>query len=321
MFRKALFYLRLIASILPFLAAEIRRASSSLTVNIQAKLFGATPASARHKNIVIIGASFSGHHAARIIASSLPANTDYQVVVVEPNSHFQFTWVLPRYCVAKGHEHKAFIPYGKYATGPEGAIRWIQNRVISMEEKVVILQNGEEIPYEFLLLATGASVAAGLPSRVNETENADGINLLQSMQQRIEYAKTLVVIGGGAAGVEVATDAKSLYSDKRVILIHSRKAVMHRFGSGLQNAAMDALKQLGVELILEDRVVEETEGMIRLKSGRSIDCDYVVSAVLLFNQLFLMKVLVGQLCWTISKLEYPSISVTGVLVFNRTYQS
>lgn len=276
MFRKALFYVKILAAFLPFIAAEIRRAFLAIRFKIQGKVSGVSAPGDRTRNIVILGASFSGHHAARVLVSCLPPRSNYRVVVIEPNSHFQFTWVLPRFCVAKGHEHKAFIPYGGYVTGPEGALTWIKGRAETISKETVTVDNDEEIPYDFVLIATGASVSS-LPSRVNRTEKADGMKLLQGMQHRIEIAKTVVVVGGGAAGVEVATDAKSLYPDKSITLVHPRKAVMHRFGVGLQDRAKEGLNKVGVQLILEDRVIEEAEGTVKLKSGKTISCDYVVS--------------------------------------------
>ncbi|KAJ3499262.1 hypothetical protein NLG97_g465 [Lecanicillium saksenae] len=99
------------------------------------------------------------------------------------------------------------------------------------------------------------------------------------MQQRIAKADTVVVVGGGAAGVEVATDAKSFYPDKHIILVHSRAAVMHRFGKDLQTAALEGLKRLDVEVILEDRVIEEDDanGTVTLKSGRKIECNFFIN--------------------------------------------
>lgn len=282
MFRKALFYVKILAALLPFIAAEIRRAFLATCFKIQGKISGTSASSDRTRNIVILGASFSGHHAARLLVSCLPPRSSYRVVVIEPNSHFQFTWVLPRYCVAKGHEHKAFIPYGGYATGPEGALTWIKGRAERISQEAITIDNGEEIPYDFVLIATGASVSS-LPSRVNRTEKADGMKLLQDMQDRIEVARTVVVVGGGAAGVEVATDAKSLYPDKSIVLVHPRKSVMHRFGTGLQDKAKEGLEKVGVELILQDRVIEEAEGRIKLKSGKTIYADYVVSTIKALN--------------------------------------
>lgn len=282
MLAKLLLYFKLAGVVLQVIGGEVRRAWRFRSVRKLAAKSGSTPSAERTKNIVVIGASFSGHYAARILARSLPPKSNYRVVVVEPNSHFQFTWVLPRYCVAKNHEHKAFIPYGKYAAGSDGALRWIKDRVVRIAEGSVELQDSDEVvPFEYLVIATGAAVKSGLPSRVNNTEKKQGMELLREMQNRIEAANTVVVVGGGAAGVEVATDAKSLYPKKHIILVHSRAAVMHRFGKRLQEAALEGLQRLEVEVILEDRVTEEDDaaGMVTLRSGRKIQCDYFVRTI------------------------------------------
>lgn len=280
MLSKALLYVKLVLIFARLIGGEARRQLRFRRVRNQAKKNGSTPSAERTHNIVVIGASFAGHYAARILARSLPPDSKYRVVVVEPNSHFQFTWVLPRFCVIPGgHEHKAFVPYGKYADAADGALHWIKDRAARITESEVVLQDGaESIPYDHLVIATGAAVQSGLPSRVNNTEKAEGVRLLQVMQQRIAQADTVVVVGGGAAGVEVATDAKSLYPEKRIILVHSRAAPMHRFGKDLQIAAMGGLKRLDVEVILEDRVIEEDDanGSVTLKSGRKINCNYFV---------------------------------------------
>ncbi|KAH6984599.1 hypothetical protein BKA56DRAFT_717137 [Ilyonectria sp. MPI-CAGE-AT-0026] len=242
---------------------------------------GVKAAETRDLNIVIVGANFAGYQAARVLALNLPPNSRYRVVVVEPNSHFQFTWVLPRYCVAKGHERKAFIPYGPNLAGaPEGAVHWVKDRVTSLTKSHVKLQDsGEDIPYEYLIIATGSAVEEGLPSRTNATEKLESMKRLQAMQKSIEGANKIVVVGGGAAGVEVATDAKSMYPDKTIVLVHSRKACMHRFGEGLQKAAREGFEKLGVEVILDERVVGEDKeaGTVTLRSGRVIECDLFIN--------------------------------------------
>lgn len=280
MLEKAKLYTKIVGYTLFVLWAELRLAIRGAIVRRQAIWFGSSGVEERTRNIVIVGASFAGYRVARILARNLPPRSPYRVVVIEPNSHFQFTWVLPRFCVVKGHEHKAFIPYGGYMAGaPEGSFHWVKDRATDIDETTVKLQdNGETIPYEFLVVATGSGVKDGLPSRVNATDKLEGMKLLQGMQNGIESANTVVVVGGGAAGVEVATDAKALHPEKHIILVHSRAAVMHRFGKGLQTAAHEGLERLGVELVLEDRVVDEdaASGVVTLKSGRKITCDFFV---------------------------------------------
>ncbi|OTA98835.1 hypothetical protein M426DRAFT_17053 [Hypoxylon sp. CI-4A] len=237
------------------------------------------------RNIVIIGASMAGYTAARTIAQYLLPDSEFRVVVVEPRDHFHFTWVLPRFCVVGDHEHKAFIPYGGYL--PKGALEadggkvaWVKDRVARLERDSVVLEaSGQEIPYEFLIVATGAGATDTLPSRVPANEKTEGVKLLKEMQKRIRESQDLVVVGGGAAGVELATDAKSQYREKRVVLVHSRDALMHRFGPRLQAAALDGVEALGIELIMGDRVVSEDKekGIAVLKSGKEITCDYLVN--------------------------------------------
>ncbi|KAK8131558.1 FAD/NAD(P)-binding domain-containing protein [Apiospora sp. TS-2023a] len=233
------------------------------------------------RNIVIIGASYAGYHAAQVIASGLPPKSPYRVVIIEPHSHFHFTWVLPRFCVMEQQEHKAFIPYGPYLKGaPEGRVRWVHERVAQVGRDSVRLETSQEqIPYAFLVIATGSGAADGLPSRVAADTKADGMALLQDMQCNIKQAQHLVVVGGGAAGVELAADAKQRYPEKHVTLVHSRKAVMHRFGPELQAAALQGLEDLGVEVVLQERTTSSSivEGQVTLQSGRRIECDFLVN--------------------------------------------
>ena len=174
-------------------------------------------------------------------------------------------------------------------------MEWVRGKVASVGEKSVMLQNnssssesGRAIAYSVLILATGSGVDEGLPSRTNSTEKNVGEQRLREMQKRVEAAEKIVVVGGGAAGVEVATDAKSLYPDKKVILVHSRSALMHRFGKGLQKAALEGMESLGGEVILGERVVDENAeaGMVTLQSGRVIECDLFVSSSCNISSLF-----------------------------------
>ncbi|KAL2008372.1 hypothetical protein VTN00DRAFT_8354 [Thermoascus crustaceus] len=253
-------------------------------------------------NIVIIGASFAGYHAARCLANSVPSG--HRVVVVERNSHFQFTWVFPRFCVIRGggHERKAFVPYGPYLGGglERGSCVWVRGSVEKIEEEkndnqddddgkdeekggCLVLRSGEKIKYEYLVVATGS--AAELPSRVGKEDKADGIRLFRDMQDRIEAAKDVVVLGGGPAGVELAADAKALYPGKNVTLLHSRTRLMNgSFGPKMHEVAVKELEKLGVDLVLGERAQlpaadTETLSEVVLDSGKRIPCDCLIKCI------------------------------------------
>ncbi|KAI0543648.1 FAD/NAD(P)-binding domain-containing protein [Xylaria curta] len=282
MFKKAWLVTRAMGNIATFIGSLISRSVWLRTRQIRHQL-SSSPSPSKHagneqRNIVVVGASMAGYYAAKSIAESILPGSPYHVVVVEPHDHFHFTWVLPRFSVVEGHEHKAFIPYGPQLRHiPDGVLTWIRGRAVRITKDNVYLSSGEEIPYEFLVVATGVGATDVLPSRVDADDKEEGISKLKDIQGKIKKANNLVVVGGGAAGVELATDAKSHYPDKTVTLVHSRDNVMNRFGPRLQKAAMDGLKNLGIEVITNDRLTREDKerGIVILKSGKEVKCDFL----------------------------------------------
>lgn len=293
MFKASWLMARAVGNIVTFIGSLIARSVSLRMRRTRHQLFSSfSPKNIERKqcNVVVLGASMAGYHAAKTIAESILPNSPYHVVVVEPHDHFHFTWVLPRFSVVEGHEDKAFIPYGPHLRQvPDGVLRWIQGRALRITKNSVLLSSGEEIPHAFLVVATGAGATDALPSRVDADDKAEGVAKLRDIQNRIKVARNLVVVGGGAAGVELATDAKSCYPEKTVALVHSRDNVMHRFGPRLQNAAMDGLRDLGVDVITGDRLVGEDKkrGVVMLRSGKEIKCDFLVSPIY-FSPLFVV---------------------------------
>jgi NADH dehydrogenase FAD-containing subunit len=260
-----------------------RHILTSLKLAVANRLHRLTYRAVEHpRNVVVIGASFAGYHAAKCLANSLP--TGYRVVVIEKNTHFQLTWVLPRFSVVTGHEHKAFIPYGSYLEHiPEGSVQWIRDtvqRIVPGEDGKtgkVELGSGEEVEYEYLVLATGASGV--LPSRVPAETKQEGIELLVAEQDKLRAATDVVVVGGGAAGIELVADAKARYPEKNVTLVHSRETLLGRFGPQLGAKALEELERLGVVMRLGERVIASEDvgdGTVRLSSGETLPCDYLV---------------------------------------------
>ncbi|KAI8627489.1 FAD/NAD(P)-binding domain-containing protein [Xylariaceae sp. FL1651] len=279
MFRKVLLIARAFGSIASHISYLISRSVKLHARRIRYQLSFSRSIQPKQHNIVVIGASMAGYAASKAIAESLLPDSPYRVVVIEPHDHFHFTWVLPRFCVVGGHEHKAFIPYGPHLRNiGNDVLRWIQDRAVCITRDNVRLSSGEEVPYEFLVVATGAGATDALPSRVDADEKTIGVERLREIQRKVKEANNLVVVGGGAAGVELATDAKGQYPEKTVVLVHSRDHVMHRFGLELQTAAMNGLKELGIKVITGDRVMVEDKGrgVVTLKSGREIACDFLV---------------------------------------------
>ncbi|OAP54738.1 hypothetical protein AYL99_11186 [Fonsecaea erecta] len=278
MFARLFLYLKLLGFTL---SISLKRLGIYLSTKIHRLRYRPVP---DPRNVVIIGGSFAGYFLAKRLAESLP--TGYRVVLIERHSHFHFTWNFPRASVLSGQEANAIVPYPAHGprSAPDGAYVFKQGTVTAIESGKVVLQDGSEIAYEYLAIATGSR--SRYPEKLDGDGNGTGnvkancVRFFQEEQHRIAAGQDIVVVGGGAAGVEVAADIRSKYPQKSVTLVHSRENLLNNFDRELHNIARKALEELGVTLYLGERVVGGLEGddskQVTLRSGKVIQCDTVI---------------------------------------------
>lgn len=206
------------------------------------------------KNVVIIGGSFAGISLARRLCHSLPSG--YKVILVEKNTHFHYPFVFPRYSVVKGHEPKAFIPYDEILCSgrngvPDGIFERRCGVVSEVARNSVKLASGEVIDFDFLAIATGTS--SPRPSKLVSQDKHGACDELRSLQDQVGNAESIAIVGGGAVGVELATDIKGWYPEKDVTLVHSRNRLLHSYGPRLHDRAMKEMEELGIKVRLGQR--------------------------------------------------------------------
>ncbi|EMD66902.1 hypothetical protein COCSADRAFT_135351 [Bipolaris sorokiniana ND90Pr] len=226
------------------------------------------------RNVVVVGGSFTGYFTAKHLTETLP--TGYRVVLIEKNSHFNYVFAFPRFSVMKGYEKLAFIPYrGLEKRAPKGIFEFVQGKVDKVNEHVIRLVGGKELEYEYLVVATGTSSA--LPSKVAATESLDAQRELRSLQSTIEKAARIAVVGGGAVGVELASDIKDFHPEKSVVLIQSRDRLLPSFGERLHQYVTKRLGEMGVEVWLNERPqIVEGSHTLKLKKGEEETFDLVI---------------------------------------------
>ncbi|CAK7216290.1 hypothetical protein SBRCBS47491_002774 [Sporothrix bragantina] len=222
------------------------------------------------KNLVVVGGSYVGVNVAQQLAAALSGR--FRVVLIEKNSHFNHLFAFPRFAAtAKVDTKKAFIPYnpGTFANTPggPGANTVVQARATGLTRTAVELDrqvslsssdgSGQttlvnSIPYEYLVLVTGTQLVP--PSANPGTEKKEGVEYLQQHAAQVEKANKIAIIGGGAVGVQMATDIKEIYPNKSVTLVHSRPTVMNRFHTDLDAIVKARFAEMGIETKLSSRV-------------------------------------------------------------------
>ncbi|KAJ7498764.1 FAD/NAD-P-binding domain-containing protein [Mycena latifolia] len=233
-------------------------------------------------NIVVVGGSYVGMKFVDTVAPEV-RNT-HNTVLVEANSHFEHIFAFPRLSVIPDVAHKAFVPFtNAFHATPPGSTSVVHGIASEILPDKVVLQSGETIPYEYLVMATGTGF---IPMR--SRTKAEGAAFGKAVQERIKESANVVVIGGGASGVQLATDAKQFYPSKTITLIHSRDQLMNRFHPELHSEIMKKLDAAGINVILGQRVKMPSEGYypvtgpsynVELADGRLIPADVAVSCI------------------------------------------
>jgi NADH:ubiquinone reductase (H+-translocating) len=225
--------------------------------------------------VVIIGAGFGGLSAAKSLAKA-----PLDVVLIDRYNYHMFQPLL--YQVATAALSPADIAWPirtMFCREPNVSVMLANVSAIDAERNEVIA-DGHQIPFDYLIVATGARQAYFGHS--DWAQNAPGLKTIDDamyFRRRIllafERAETepdpderrrllnFVVVGGGATGVEltgaIAELAKrALASDfraidprsARIVLVEAGPRVLRQLDESLSSYAQRALEQLGAEVRL-----------------------------------------------------------------------
>ncbi|KAJ1761347.1 hypothetical protein IW139_003766 [Coemansia sp. RSA 353] len=208
----------------------------------------------REISVVVIGGSYAGAAAAKQLAVlSKKGYSGLKVTLVDQSTHYFHAIGFPKALVDAEYAESAFLPFADFF--PNGTKHEFVNQKLSrvLDEHHVELDNGQELYYDYLVLATGGQ-APGPINVVGRTKD-EGVAEIRQLREGLDNADSVLVVGGGAVGVEVAGFVAEKYPGKRVTLVHSRARLLpEHFRPGLSNGAIDKLGRLGVKVVLNDKV-------------------------------------------------------------------
>lgn len=149
-------------------------------------------------------------------------------------------------------------------------------------------QGSRTLPFDFLVVATGTRLSP--PGTMPDEGKPASVRYLQAYQRAVRGAGRIVIVGGGAVGVQMACDLKEVYGPaKTVTLVHSRERLMPAYHEALSRIVKDRFAELGVRLVTGSRVVVPPGGFascsaageaveVRLEDGRVLTADFVIQA-------------------------------------------
>jgi 3-phenylpropionate/trans-cinnamate dioxygenase ferredoxin reductase subunit len=139
----------------------------------------------------------------------------------------------------------------------------------------VVLDSGEQIEYDTLVLATGAR------NRLLPQENVLYLRTLgeaAEIRQRLAAAEDVVVIGGGFIGLEVAAAARTL--NKQVTVIEGQDRLMARVVAPVVSEYFRSQHEAkGVDVLLNATLRGISEKEVLLQEGTSRPADLVIAGI------------------------------------------
>ncbi|KAJ6028901.1 uncharacterized protein N7446_011760 [Penicillium canescens] len=240
------------------------------------------------KNIIVVGGSFVGRTTAQELARIIPST--HRVLLTETHSHFHHLFTFPRFAIVPGQEHKAFIPYsGIFKSAPNPTSHGVvQARVLSVKPTHVELdrewQGSKQIPFDYVVLATGTRLSK--PAAMEHDDKISSVEYLQKHQAGVKAAQSILIVGGGAVGVQMAADLKEYYPEKEVTVVQSRPRVMPNFHPQLHDLIKRRFDELGIKLITGSRVTLPPGGFsndgnsfqVQLTNGTTESTQFVILA-------------------------------------------
>jgi pyruvate/2-oxoglutarate dehydrogenase complex dihydrolipoamide dehydrogenase (E3) component len=166
----------------------------------------------------------------------------------------------------------------------KGAAKWLADRGITLLRGQGVLAgtgavdvDGVRCTADQVILANGADRVVPPVPGLRELDGVWGTNEATGMKA---VPKRLVVLGGGAAGVELAQIVHRLGGE--VTLVEAAERVLAREPAPLGMALGEALAQDGIELVLGVQAVEASrdgeEFVLRLEDGRELRGDRLLVA-------------------------------------------
>lgn len=230
------------------------------------------------KNIVIIGGGPAGLGTASALLKSTPVlPSNYKIIVIDKRDFYWHVVAGLRAPLDDKLRNDATIPYDRvFKNHSQASI--LRAEVTSIDESAIHTNatgTDATIPYEILVLATGRIWSKELYLPESRTE---AINTLKSQGEQIAAAKRIVIVGGGAAGIELAGEIAELYQGqkaKEVTLIHKGKALLNDvYPDKLRKSLRSQLKKLNVIIKTGISVPDGSQaGTVTLSSGETITCD------------------------------------------------
>lgn len=229
-------------------------------------------------SVVIIGGGAAGNACAEMLRRESYAGP---IMIVDPDVDAPYDRPNLSKDFLAGNAPEEWLPLHPAAFYKEQQIefrRGARAKSIDRARSAIVLEDGTEIAYGALLIASGAS-----PIRL-EIPGGDRIKYLRSLRDcraiidAASSARSAVVIGASFIGLEVAASLRAKGLDISVVGLED-VPLAKVLGTELGGLVRKVHEEKGVKFLLKHTVASLSDGKATLEDGTVLAADFVVAGV------------------------------------------
>jgi NADH:ubiquinone reductase (H+-translocating) len=257
------------------------------------------------KKVLILGGGFGGYTAATDVCKLTRNRDDVGVLVIARENFFTFWPMVPGIVSSDIDARNVAQPLRRALILAGASFRRARVSGVDPERKVVIADGGIEFPYDQLIISLGGQPNFfGIPGVEEHSLTMRGVEDAEQVRNRVierfeeislirdevpDSKLTFVVIGGGATGVEVASEIHTLVHEHlapdypnidpsrvRIYLIEALPNILPELDPALRRAARTRLLNERIEVLTGAMAEEITGEAVKLKGDKQIDTENVI---------------------------------------------
>lgn len=220
--------------------------------------------------VLIIGGGFAGVTTAQKLEKQ-----GIKTTLVDRKDYFEVTYAVLRNVAAPEKMNgKARQNYKDILKGS-----FIQSAVKELKETSALLENGDTVTFEKVVIASGSRYPS-LPL----AKSSEAIQLtareeeLKDHNSKLRSASQVLIIGGGVVGVELAGEVAYAMPKAKVTLAHNTNTLLDGFKEKAQVKALKQLTDLGVNVEFNTFYKKNDQEYTDENSGKTIRPDVTFTA-------------------------------------------
>ena len=225
-----------------------------------------TTTTTSRKTVVIVGGSFGGLTALRALCSE----PNLRIILIDQRKYYEYIpGILRLFCTPELH-YSISRPMPTLSAPHE----FVHGKATKINQHSVTVNNNA-IPFDYLIIATGADYRSPITPSDNEVDMERRHLNWREQAARVKAANSVLVLGGGAVGTELAAEIVCHFPNKHVIIVDAQPNLVPLFPRSTQLHVERWFRGKGTRLVLGEMLEKIDERGCTTEKGERIEADVV----------------------------------------------